>query len=204
MSKAVYAGLFAVGLALLALAAGCGTTEKDGGCGCSACGCDGCGDGCGCAGCGKGCGDGGCGGCGGCCGCGGDKASADDAKRAMTLFRQYKKWSKVNAKPFLSKDHGRHMIVDFANATAAKIFRAGKGNYKPGAVVAKQGWKKGKLKMVWLMEKRGAGYDKDNGDWWYATLSTKGKVMNSGRVASCITCHDRADNDYVFGLPPKK
>ncbi len=199
MSKAVYAGLFAVGLALLALTAGCGTTEKDGGCACSACGCDGCGDGCGCGGCGKGCG--GCGdgcGCGG-CGCGGGTAGATDAKHAENLMKQYRKWSKTNKTQFRSKPH-KAMITNWVNATSAKTFRSGKGTFPAGSMIAKEGWKKGKLKMVWFMEKR-AGYDKDNANWWYGTVSAGGKVMNSGKVASCAGCHSGADNDYVFGNP---
>ena len=201
MSKAVYAGLFAVGLALLALTAGCGTTDKDNGCGCSACGCD---DGCGCgesSGCGDGCGKG-CGCVDGCgcdgCGCGGT-TDASDAKHAANLMKQYRKWTKTNEKQFRSKPH-KAMITNWVNATGAKTFRSGKGTFPAGSVIAKEGWKKGKLALVFFMEKR-AGYDKDNANWWYGTVSVSGKVMNSGKVASCASCHAGADNDYVFGNP---
>ena len=207
MSKAVYAGLFAVGLALLALTAGCGTTEKDGGCGCSACGCGGCadgcggcGDGCGCGSCGDGCGCGGCGGCGCGCGCGGGSADASDAKHAQILMKQYLKWTRTNKQQFRSKAH-KAMITNWVNATGVKTFRAGKGTYRVGSVIAKEGWKKGKLALVFFMEKRGSGYDKNHADWWYGTVSAGGKVMNSGKVASCAGCHAGADNDYVFGNP---
>ncbi len=183
MSKAVYAGLFAVGLALLALTAGCGTTEKEG-CGCGkSCGC---GDGCGCGGCGG-------------CGCGGGTTDASDAKHATNLMNQYLKWTKTNKTQFRSKAH-KAMITNWVNATGAKTFRSGKGTFPAGSVIAKEGWKKGKLALVFFMEKR-AGYDKDNANWWYGTVSVGGKVMNSGKVASCAGCHAGADNDYVFGNP---
>ena len=52
-----------------------------------------------------------------------------------------------------------------------------------------------------FMEKRAAGYDSGNGDWWYATVDGKGKILNAGKVQSCIECHANADNDYVFGTP---
>ncbi len=56
--------------------------------------------------------------------------------------------------------------------------------------------------MVCFIEKRKSCYDKENGDWWYATINAKGTVVNAGKVANCINCHTSAENDYVYG--PKK
>jgi hypothetical protein len=126
---------------------------------------------------------------------------AQDAKQATLLFGQYRKWSRANNTAFLSKPHGRHEVYDFVNSAARKTFGAGKGKYKPGAVVVKEGWKAGKRSMVWIMEKRPAGYDEANGDWYYATVKADGTVMEAGKVESCIACHESADNDYVFGVP---
>jgi len=230
MWKSFYAGVFVVALGLIAVSAGCKNKKNqvkengcsacagcDGGCGsaCGGCGgaCSGCGGGCGdaCGGCGGACGGcgnacGGCGGCGeacgGCGGCGGGaKVSSADAKHAQMLMKQYRKWRKANAEAFLSKQHARHRIYDYVNALASRPFTDGSGTYKPGSVVVKEGWKQGKRSMIWIMEKRGSGYDAEHGDWWYATLSAKGKVMNAGKVAMCVDCHDGADHDYVFGLP---
>jgi len=202
MSKVVYVGLLAVGVALLTLTTACGTMGSNDGCGCSACstGCGGCGGCGGCSGCG-GCADkAGCSGCGGCGGCGGDAAGTSDAKHAMMLVKQHTKWTKTNSKQFRSKPH-KAMITNWVNAIGAKTFRSGKGTFPAGSVIAKEGWKKGKLAMVFLMEKRGAGYDQSNSNWWYATVTAGGKVMNSGRVKGCVGCHSGADNDYVFGNP---
>jgi len=203
--------MFVCAIAALVAVPGCqGDQHGDDGCGCaSACGCGcgaanaggGCGDGCGCAacGCGGGC-DGGCGGCG--CGCGaGEAVSGGDAARAMAHFKAYRKWHKANDKAFLSKPHGRHMIHDYVNSVARGTFASGKGNYRPGAVVVKEGWKKGKRSMVWIMEKRRSGYDRENGDWWYAQMNVAGKVSKAGKVQACIDCHDDDDaNDYVYGV----
>lgn len=211
MSKLLPAALVFAALVGLALLSACSAPPKDGcgacsacggGCGscggcdaCAGCGCDGC-DGCGCDGCG--CGGCGCGGCG--CG-GGSKVSSEDARHAMLLFRQYKKWHKANASAFKSKPHGQHMVYDYVNGTGARTFRENKGAYKPGAAIAKEGWKQGKRKMVWLMEKRGSGYDAGSNDWWYAAVTSAGEVKNAGKIQACIDCHSPAPNDYVFGLP---
>jgi hypothetical protein len=218
MSKWMFAGVFVVAIGLIAGTAGCkkgqGKSGDDAACsacaGCAGCaGCAACGgeEACGacgaCAACGEGCGKAcGCGEAGGCGGCGVEpKVASADAKHAAMLMKQYRKWSKMNAEAFLSKQHARHRVYDYANAAASRPFRDGSGTYKPGAVVVKEGWKQGKRSMVWFMEKRGAGYDKEHGDWWYATVTGAGKVVNAGKVESCIGCHEGADHDYVFGVP---
>jgi hypothetical protein len=218
MSKVVCAGLLAAVVGLLISTTscskrrakdtggcGCGCYAKEGcgggGCGAEMGGCGGCGGDAMAAGCG-GCGDKACG-CGGCgCGCGGAmKVTEADSRAAMQLFRQYESWKKANAEPFRSKGHKRHMVNDYVNGLGASIFAASNGTYPSHAAMAKEGWKDGKRVVVWLMEKRRPGYDKKHGDWFYATVSPAGEVKNAGKVASCIECHDQADNDYVFGLP---
>lgn len=218
---------FALGFVVLAglaiTLAGCQTTKTDDGCGacsasacgcgasggCDACGCGGkaacgcdegaCGGGaaCGCGGCGTGA----CGGCGG-CGCGGGTSmGATDQNAATRLFREYKGWSKETPKPFRSKGHNNMQVDLYVNAIGARTFKSGQGNYPPGAAIAKTGSKGGSMKMIFLMEKRAAGYDRDNGDWFYAGVTPDGTVKMAGKLQSaCADCHsaERA-NDYVFG-----
>ena len=174
--------------------AGCG-----GGCACGG-GCEaGCGGGCCGDGCEAGCGGCGCGGCG--CGCGGGgEIDAKDAKQAVRLFGLYQKWTKTT-EPFLSKQHMRHMVVNYVNGIAKDTFASGQGTYAANAAIVKEGWKDGERSVVWFMQKRKAGYDPDNGDWWYATVGVDGTVKNAGRVGACANCHTGADNDYVFGNP---
>jgi hypothetical protein len=42
--------------------------------------------------------------------------------------------------------------------------------------------------------------DTDAG-WVYATLSPANQVTASGRIASCIRCHERAEHERLFGVP---
>jgi hypothetical protein len=44
------------------------------------------------------------------------------------------------------------------------------------------------------------GPDTDQG-WVYATLTADGRVTAAGRVDSCISCHDHAPHDRLFGVP---
>ena len=177
-----------IGLVLSFSACKGGGAKKDG---CSACG--------GCGGCE--------GGCGGCCGCGGcgSGAAIDNADKvaAKRLQDQFRSWRRANSKSELSKGHGRSMVDWYVSPMADPVFKTGKIAYSPGMSLAKTGKKDGKLWMVWFMEKRPAGYDAENGDWFYATFSGSGKLVSAGRTENCIGCHAGAQNDYVFGYPPK-
>ena len=182
-----------IGLSLSLSACKGGGAKKDG---CSACGgCGGCKDGCG------GCKDGCCGGCGGCGG--GDSIDTADKSAAMRLHGKFRSWRKANAKSERSRGHGNSMVDWFVSPLADPVFRTGKSAYGPGMAVAKTGKKDGRLWKVWFMEKRPAGYDAQNGDWFYATFSGAGKLESAGRTEMCIGCHASAENDYVFGYPPK-
>ncbi|MHC4972607.1 MAG: cytochrome P460 family protein [Planctomycetota bacterium] len=169
-------------------------------CACTAEPCAACG-GCGCEG-GEGCACGGTDGCGcGGCGCGDAAAISDaDARHAMRLYRRYLIWGKANAKRFKSKPH-KLMVTNYVNKIGQDAWKKGSGGYPAGSSIAKEGWKDDQRAMVFFMEKRAAGYDSGNGDWWYATVDGKGKILNAGKVQSCIECHANADNDYVFGTP---
>jgi hypothetical protein len=49
------------------------------------------------------------------------------------------------------------------------------------------------------MVKRPAGYDPKHGDWEYFYFDDATKI-ESGRISSCVQCHNSAKNkDYVFG-----
>ncbi|MBR9828234.1 MAG: cytochrome P460 family protein [Oceanospirillales bacterium] len=67
------------------------------------------------------------------------------------------------------------------------------------------------LQAVTIMLKREAGYDAENGDWFYVKYDARGNVMKNpkgmslaGRVAKgmqtgCIACHKTAEGgDFVF------
>jgi hypothetical protein len=68
-----------------------------------------------------------------------------------------------------------------------------------GSIQVKESYnKKEKLKAITVMYKI-SGYNPDGGDWFWVRYSTSGKVGASGKIKSCIGCHEAAaENDYVF------
>jgi hypothetical protein len=112
------------------------------------------------------------------------------------------------------KTHGPHAhsaVVIYMNEIAARDFGRSSATYAPGAVIVKQKMllsyhgKKSAAgvavadKGVGGMVKRAKGFDPAHGDWEYFYFEDAAKI-ESGRISSCIQCHDAArGTDYVFG-----
>lgn len=64
----------------------------------------------------------------------------------------------------------------------------------PGAIIVKDVYKNGELKLVAAMEKRFDG-------WFWAEWDEKGSAIYSGRPGLCIDCHRRGE-DFIRALPP--
>lgn len=105
--------------------------------------------------------------------------------------------------------HANTGILVFMNDPAATAFRTNAARFPVGAVVVKQktvhGYtdKSGKRVVgnngVGGMVKRSPGFDPKHGDWEYFYFENP-KQIQSGRITSCVQCHDSAkDKDYVFG-----
>ena len=69
-----------------------------------------------------------------------------------------------------------------------------------------QDGKPGPRGPVFIMEKRGEGYDRDHANWHYAMVEPSGVVSMSGSghprspTQFCSACHAMAKaNDFVFG-----
>lgn len=130
---------------------------------------------------------------------------------AEAAFKQYKRWKKVNPDPVLSASHGNRYVFTYLNKTAEPAGLQGTFPFPKGAVLAKKSFeaqdgKPGSQGPLFIMEKRGKGYDSAHGYWHWAVLEPRGAVSmsGSGKEGSptnfCAACHSVAKaNDYVFG-----
>jgi hypothetical protein len=130
---------------------------------------------------------------------------------AEKAFRQYKEWRKVNTAPVLSATHGNRYVFTYLNKTAESSGLQGRFPFPEGAVLAKESFeaqegKPGAKGPLFIMEKRGKGYDRDHADWHYAVVEATGVVSMKGSghdrspTQFCAACHAMAKaNDYVFG-----
>lgn len=130
---------------------------------------------------------------------------------AEQAAKAFKSWRKVNTEPVLSATHGNTYVFTYINKKAEPSALNGKFPFPAGSVLAKesfegQGGKPGDRGPLFIMEKRGKGYDRANGDWHYAIVDPAGTVTMAGSGAQksptqfCAACHQQAKaNDYVFG-----
>ncbi len=90
--------------------------------------------------------------------------------------------------------HGNRYAVVFTNDKAAAPIRKGAAVYPEGSVVAKgkyQDAEATKLELITFMKKMATGYNRDHGDWEYGVIDSTGKLVESGKLQSCMACHDR-------------
>ena len=143
--------------------------------------------------------------------CAAEPAATGTDPVAEAAFKQYKEWKKVNTAPVLSAAHGNRYALTYLNKTAEPSGLQGRFPFPNGAVLAKESFegedgKPGPRGPVFIMEKRGHGYDRAHADWHYAVVEPTGVVSlkGSGHERSptrfCAACHAMAKaNDYVFG-----
>jgi len=96
--------------------------------------------------------------------------------------------------------HGAYLKL-YGNQMA--IEAASEAHDKPmpdGAILIMEDYDKDKetLKSVTVMYKV-RGYNPAEGDWFWGRYAPDGRVMDSGKVESCIECHRTQDwHDYRF------
>jgi hypothetical protein len=54
---------------------------------------------------------------------------------------------------------------------------------------------------LFIMFKAAAATEQTDLGWVYATVSPAGQVTSAGRVASCMSCHEVAEHERLFGIP---
>ena len=111
-----------------------------------------------------------------------------------------------------SGPHANTAIVVYMNDLAAGAFRTNAATFPVGAVIVKQktvvgytdkGVRRGD-DGVGGMFKRSAVYDSKPGYWEYFYFEDFSRV-ESGRISSCVQCHESAKSkDYVFGSWSKR
>jgi len=139
------------------------------------------------------------------------EASAMKDPVAEAAFKEYRTWKKVNTEPVLSASHGNRYVITYLNKVAEPSGLQGNFPFSKGAVLAKESFeakdaKPGPHGPLFIMEKRGEGYDRAHENWHYAVVNPNGAVSLSGSgherspTQFCSACHAMAKaNDYVFG-----
>ncbi len=78
--------------------------------------------------------------------------------------------------------------------------RAGTDHFYPYAEDGGVVYRTGDPAGLYIMFKVDPATPDTDAGWVYATLSARGDLTASGRIASCIGCHEKAPHDRLFGI----
>ena len=133
------------------------------------------------------------------------KADSADLYNYIITVSPYTRWQLWPGKEKLYKGTEPHgaFLTTYVNEPAHRA-ASQKAGMPDGAIIVKENYTADKkLSAVSIMYKV-RGYNPAGGDWFWGQYDPAGAVKASGKVDSCINCHQkRKDNDYIFTGPLK-
>jgi len=138
------------------------------------------------------------------------------AKSGRGIAKSYNKWKAYSKQAYVSETHGARYVRNYANPTAnayGRYERAGK--LPTGSLLAKDSFMvtpEGKLSVgpLFIMEKMGARFNPDSGDWKYTMIMPDGSIFgetkgrNAAGMEFCIQCHAAAaEQDHLLFVPDR-
>lgn len=118
-------------------------------------------------------------------------------------FEGWGKWKQITHKPVRSAGHSNNWVGIFVNDIARETYLSAGTLYPDCAAIVKpiyRGADGQTVRKLTMMVKMPAGFDTENGNWWYGSSDPSGiKVVQKVRRSECIACHEQAaDTDYLF------
>jgi hypothetical protein len=118
-------------------------------------------------------------------------------------FSNWQEWTPILNKPVRSVGHNDNWVGIFVDDLAKATYLAAGAPYPECARIVKPIYRDAKgtsVRKLTIMVKMPAGYDTENGDWWYAKADPSGsRIGRHGRLDDCISCHKQAaETDYLF------
>ena len=137
-----------------------------------------------------------------------DKLREGYASKDAPLTKDYQGWKDAATGPAATGTHGKRFLMTFANDTAYDEYvkySDERGPMPVGSILAKESFnvsKKGKIKKgpVFFMTKVAASDAKEYGNWIYAAVTPKGKVMKV-KQGFCHGCHGAFEDQDSMGYP---
>lgn len=130
--------------------------------------------------------------------------TVEDISKIKPIFETYKTYSKINDTLKLSSPHGGKYVFTHINDNGIDSYRNKKYPYSDGTIAVKESHgsndPNSPIDTLFVMKKI-SGFDKDNGDWYYAMLDSKGNSKDAGKIQMCISCHKTyKEKDYIVGF----
>lgn len=131
---------------------------------------------------------------------------AEKLNAYIVKYKPYTSWHTIPGKSRLYKGSQPHgaLITTFVNETAyfSILKRTG---LEDGAIIAQENYTADKkFDSLYVMYKI-KGYNQSAGDWFWVKYGPDGQALVSGKVDTCIHCHEsQRKNDYIFTRPVKR
>ena len=131
-------------------------------------------------------------------------AYAESVYKYISYEDPYKKWSLWPGKGRLYKGkqpHGAYLTT-YVKDNARFSVRAG-GKMVNGSIIVNENYTSEKKLIEIMVMYKVKNYNPSAGDWFWAGFDKKGKVLEEGKVRTCIDCHSKMkSNDYIFTEMP--
>jgi len=133
----------------------------------------------------------------------GDVYSSFCGNQTAMTFVDWPKWTKVTRKPVVSKGHNNNWVGIYVDDLAKETYLSASAPYRECATIVKPIYDDPNglsVRKLTIMVKMPAGYDPENGDWWYGDYDAQGtRARKQGKLPGCIPCHKQAaETDYLF------
>lgn len=119
----------------------------------------------------------------------------------ITKDNPYDKWELWPGKGRLyngKEPHGS-FLTTYVNNRAYFSARDKKGEMAESSIVVKENYTSGKKLAALTVMFKIKGYNPSAGDWFWAKYEPYGKVLASGKVEACISCHaSNKTNDFIM------
>jgi hypothetical protein len=129
--------------------------------------------------------------------------AADAAKlyAYITKDNPYDKWELWPGKGRLYKGREPHgsFLTTYVNNQAYFSARDKKGKMADSSIIVKENYTSQKKMAALTVMYKINGYNPSAGDWFWAKYEPYGKVLASGKVEACISCHgSNKTNDFIM------
>lgn len=119
-----------------------------------------------------------------------------------SIIEDWQQWEKLTSTPVRSRGHSRNWVDIYVDELARDTYLSEAVPYAECARIVKPEYTDEDaeaVRKITIMVKMPAGYDPDDGDWWYGVAGPDGNMQREGRIFSCIACHRQAKKtDYTF------
>lgn len=161
--------------------------------------------------------------------CGGKSAGTGPSQTSKDVYSvfgplevgaDWQTYTKVNTEPVESQDHGKRFVDTYVNNVGLEAYKTESAEIPVGTIVVKVSWERSadnkprdKQGPIFVMEKKPAGFDDENENWYYAIhwadpapkmREQFGQIYwrtPSPRVKYCFDCHNGYDRQ--LGMVPE-